>query len=56
VRKIKVEPTAADRQAAKAMFSMFTALVDEGFTDEQALVIIGQMLSNVFEHLEDEEP
>lgn len=43
--QIKVEPSADDRQAAKAMFSMFTALTDEGFSEQQALVILGQMLA-----------
>lgn len=42
---MKVEPSADDRIAAKAMFAMFTALTDEGFTEEQALTIIGQMLA-----------
>lgn len=42
---MKVEPSADDRRAAKAMFGMYTALTDEGFTNEQALVIIGQLLA-----------
>lgn len=42
----KVEPNADFRIAARTMFEMFTALVDEGFTEGQALVIVGQMIAN----------
>lgn len=38
------EPGADMRQAAKAMRGVFVALVHEGFTENQALVIVGQML------------
>ena len=43
--RIKTEPTAEMRQAANGCWQLFTALGDEGFTDQQALVIIGQMLT-----------
>jgi hypothetical protein len=39
----KREPSADIRQAAAAMHEVFTALVDEGFSEKQALVIVGQM-------------
>lgn len=40
------EPSADLRQAASAMWQMFVALTREGFTEQQALIIIGQMLSS----------
>lgn len=42
---IKIEPSAEQRAAAKSVRQMFVALVDEGFTEPQALVIIGHVLS-----------
>jgi hypothetical protein len=39
------EPTAAISEAASAVRQMFIALVNEGFTEHQALVIIGQILA-----------
>jgi hypothetical protein len=39
------EPTADIRAAASAVRQTFVALVNEGFTEYQALVIIGQILS-----------
>lgn len=38
------EPNAGVRQAASGMKEMFNALQEQGFTEYQALVIIGQML------------
>lgn len=40
-----VEPSADARQAARALRDQFLALVKEGFTEHQALVIIGQILA-----------
>lgn len=40
-----IEPNADARQFAAAMWQMFVALTKEGFTERQALVIIGQMLA-----------
>lgn len=42
----KVEPSAVARASAKAIHEMFVALVDEGFTEPQALAIVAQMLRN----------
>lgn len=39
----KREPRADIRQAAAAMHEVYVALVDEGFTTHEALVIVGQM-------------
>jgi hypothetical protein len=39
------EPSADLRQAASAVRQMFVALTNEGFTEQQALVIVGQVLS-----------
>lgn len=41
----RVEPSAAQRHAAKEMRSLFVALTDEGFTSAEALQMIGAMLS-----------
>lgn len=41
---MKREPDATARQSAAALRNFFLALVDEGFTEPQALVILGQML------------
>lgn len=38
------EPTAEIRQAASAVRQTFVALVNEGFTERQALVIVGELL------------
>lgn len=40
----KREPSAEIRNAAAGMAEVFTALMDEGFTEAQALTIIGQMV------------
>jgi hypothetical protein len=39
------EPTAEIRTAASFMRQWFVALANEGFSENQALVIIGQMLA-----------
>ena len=41
----KKEPTASQRAVASDAYGMFNALLMEGFTAEQALVVLGQMLS-----------
>lgn len=40
------EPNAATRQMAKAFRQMFVALRQEGFTEKQALALIGEVLRN----------
>lgn len=40
-----VEPAADLRQLASALRQMYVALTMEGFTEQQALVIIGQCIS-----------
>lgn len=39
------EPSAALREFASSMRQMFVALISEGFSEQQALVIIGQVLA-----------
>lgn len=43
-----VEPSADSRQFAVAMHQMFTALTLEGFREDQALIIIGQVIAASF--------
>ena len=40
------ESTAEERIAAARLFGMFNALIQEGFKEEQALVILGFYISN----------
>jgi hypothetical protein len=40
-----VEPSADSRAFAAAAFQVYTALTLEGFSEQQALVIIGQMIA-----------
>jgi hypothetical protein len=39
------EPAADLRQMAAALWQMYVALTNEGFTERQALVMIGQMMA-----------
>lgn len=39
------EPSAELRQLAGTLYGMYVALVDQGFTEQQALIIIGQILA-----------
>ncbi|MFB9926024.1 hypothetical protein ACFORO_12405 [Amycolatopsis halotolerans] len=41
----RVEPRSDLRQAAAGLMEMFVALKDAGFTEHQALIIIGHMMS-----------
>lgn len=41
----EMEPNAELRQMAAQLRQMYVALTDQGFNDQQALVIIGQVLS-----------
>lgn len=43
--KDHIEPTAEIRELASALHQTFVALTREGFTEKQALAIIGQMLA-----------
>jgi hypothetical protein len=43
------EPSADIRVAARAMREIFTSLLNEGFTEDQALKIIGIMLAQAKE-------
>ena len=40
-----VEPSADAREFARACHQIFVALSLEGFTEQQALVVIGQMIA-----------
>ena len=40
-----IEPSADAREFAKACFQIFTALCLEGFTEQQALIVVGQMIA-----------
>lgn len=40
-----IEPSADLRQAANAIRQMYIALTLEGFTEHQALVIVGQVIA-----------
>lgn len=42
---MKTEPSADLRQLASTMRQTFVALTDEGFTEQQALQIIGALLA-----------
>jgi hypothetical protein len=46
MRRPKREPSADLRQAAAGMAELFTALSDEGFTEAQALTILGQVIAS----------
>lgn len=41
-----IEPSAVMRTFAATTFDMFNALILEGFTERQALVIIGQVIAS----------
>lgn len=41
-----IEPSASIRSAARELREIFVALLAEGFTGEEALVIIRQMMAN----------
>ena len=43
--KPKTEPSADIRQATSAMWQVYVSLRDEGFTEKQALEIIGHILA-----------
>ena len=39
-----IEPSAVQREVARAVRQIFVALVAEGFTEDQALKIVGEIL------------
>ena len=41
----KMEPHAEMRSVANWMRQMYVALIDEGFTEQQALVLLGQTVT-----------
>jgi hypothetical protein len=43
-----VEPSADVREAAHGIREIFIALTMEGFTEKQALVVVGQMMAAAF--------
>lgn len=47
------EPSANSRQMARAFRDMFIGPTQEGFTENQALVIIGQCISASFQNGQD---
>jgi hypothetical protein len=50
-----VEPSAAMRAGAHSIREIFIALTMEGFSEKQALVIVGQMMSAAFNSGDDKE-
>lgn len=40
-----IEPAANLRELANTLHQMFVALTQEGFTEQQALIVIGQLLA-----------
>jgi hypothetical protein len=50
----KQEPSALSRAAAREMRDLFVAFIDEGFTENQALTILGHMLRNAADMQEEE--
>jgi hypothetical protein len=44
-RREQIEPSADLRQAASGLMQLFVALTLEGFTEQQALVILGQCIA-----------
>lgn len=42
---MKREPSSDLRQAASQLFELFVALIDQGFTEQQALIVVGQVIS-----------
>lgn len=43
---IPTEPAAELRQAASGLWQLYVALTNQGFTERQALVVIGHVLAN----------
>lgn len=41
-----IEPSAAQRGAALALYQLFVALQQRGFTEQQALTLVGQLLTS----------
>jgi hypothetical protein len=52
-RRARTEPSAELRSAAYGLWQMYVALTAEGFTEKQALTIIGSLLA-ASPHLGDE--
>jgi len=42
-----IEPSASQRGSARVLYSTFVALVQAGFTDEQALAVVVGMIHSV---------
>jgi hypothetical protein len=45
VNEPKREPSADLRAAASGLFELYVALTDQGFTEQQALVVLGQVIA-----------
>lgn len=43
--QVPVEPSADQRRFARTMYAQFVALTRSGFTESQALMIIGSMIT-----------
>lgn len=52
---VRVEPSAAHRAAARTLFAMYTALLEAGFTEGQALTLTGDMLTAVISDDDDDD-
>lgn len=42
-----IEPSGDQRGAARSLYGLFIALIDEGFDEDQALRLVGQLLTVV---------
>lgn len=51
---MKTEPDAAKRAAAAEMWQFYTAFIDEGFSDKQALEILANILSEAMRNNKDD--
>lgn len=48
-RRPRVEPSADKRAASRELYELFAALVDAGFTEHQALTVVGDAVRGVID-------